>query len=320
MSDVLRRLRPTTYGFRGLEAGGRWSLAFPPLAGLKAQAVRSGSCWIDVDGGTGPVRLDAGDLVLLAGAEGFRLYTDRDATPVQGFALFSAAPPGGAAMLNGGGEVTGVGGYFGFDSGSADRLLGILPPLIHIRAGATDGALIWAIERLMRELRTPRPGGALVADHLAQTLLVEALRLHLASAPAGGAGWLYALADPQIRAVLSAMHSDPARRWTLDALAEVANMSRTSFAVRFRRVVGEPALTYLTGWRMLLAAEELKSGARSLAAVARTVGYGSESAFGAAFKRVTGGSPRRRVPPPGAPGDGAPPIGPEPSRADNGLA
>ncbi len=64
-----------------------------------------------------------------------------------------------------------------------------------------------------------RPGGFLVAEHLAHMILVQALRLYLAEGPKGGVGWLYALADPQMSAAIQAMHGEPKRRWTLEELA-----------------------------------------------------------------------------------------------------
>lgn len=144
----------------------------------------------------------------------------------------------------------------------------------------------------MRELRDPQPGGTLMAGHLAQSLLIEALRLHLVDHLPLSPGWLFALADKQMRAVISVMHAEPARRWTLADLARVGGMSRSSFAVRFKETVGEPAMDYLTRWRMMLAADRLASGRVSIATVAPSVGYEFESAFSAAFKRSFGHSPR----------------------------
>lgn len=112
----------------------------------------------------------------------------------------------------------------------------------------------------MRELREPAPGSALIAEHVAQTLLVEALRLHLVQGSTAGPGWLLALADNRMNAVLSAMHSEPGKRWTLDSLAKEAGMSRSSFAAHFKARVGMPALEYLTLWRMLIAADRLAKG------------------------------------------------------------
>jgi AraC-like DNA-binding protein len=104
---------------------------------------------------------------------------------------------------------------------------------------------------------------------------------------------LFALADKQMRAVIGAMHAEPGRKWTLESLARVAGMSRSAFAVRFKAAVGEPAMEYLTRWRMILASDRLANGGMPIAVVAPTVGYESESAFGAAFKRVMGYSPKQ---------------------------
>ena len=96
-----------------------------------------------------------------------------------------------------------------------------------------------------------------------------------------------------MRAVIGAMHAEPGRKWTLETLAKVAGLSRSSFAVRFKETVGEPAMDYLTRWRMIVASDRLANAGMSIAVVAPLVGYGSESAFGAAFKRVMGYSPRQ---------------------------
>ena len=292
LSDVLGLMKPNSYGFRGLNAGGEWALAFPSTEGVKCYAIHSGRCWIALEGGLQSMELHAGDFILLPGRSAFLLYSAPEAPVTDAFQFFPSFPAGETGMLNDGGDCSGVGGFFDFAGLHTDLLLGILPPIVHIRAEATRAALGWLIERLMSELRDPQPGGTLMAGHLAQTLLIEALRLHLAERSPHSAGWLFALADKQMRAVIGAMHAEPARRWTLADLARVGGMSRSSFAVRFKDTVGEPAMDYLTRWRMMLAADRLASGRVSIATVAPAVGYESESAFGAAFKRTFGRSPR----------------------------
>jgi AraC-like DNA-binding protein len=293
LSDILSRLKPSSYGFRGLDAGGAWALAFGPDEGVKCYAVQSGACWLAIDGVAEPVRLAAGDFMLMAGGKAYSLYSTPDAAPIDAFRFFPTVPAGETAMLNGGGEVSGMGGYFGFEGIHAERLLGMLPPVVHIRAEADKAGLRWSIERLMRELREPRPGSTLIAEHLAQALLIEALRAHLAENSQRSAGWLFALADHRMHTVIAAMHADPGRKWTLQALAAVACMSRSSFAIRFKATAGEPAMEYLTRWRMMLASERLAIGGTPIAVVGPSVGYESESAFSAAFKRVIGCSPRQ---------------------------
>lgn len=292
LSDVLGLLKPNSYGFRGLDAGGKWALEFGASEGVKCYAIHSGDCWIALDG-QAPAPLTAGDFIMVPGRTPFRLYTSPDAPVTDAFTFFLSFPAGETGVLNGGGDNTGVGGFFDFAGLHAGLLLENLPPVVHIRADATKAALGWLIERLMRELCEPQPGGTLIAGHLAQTLLIEALRLHLADRSADSAGWLFALADKQMAAVIAAMHAEPGRRWTLAELGRIAGMSRSTFALRFKETVGEPVMDYLTRWRMLLAADKLANGRVPIAVVAPSVGYESESAFGAAFKRVIGHPPRQ---------------------------
>lgn len=295
LSDVLSLLRPATYGFRGLDAGGDWSLAFPPGPGIKCYAINSGGCFLCMDGESPPLHLAAGELVLLSPGPGFRLCSDPAVQPIEGFEFMTSVAAGTVATLNGGGGCSGVGGYFEFEGLHANRLLGLLPPVIHIEAEQNKIELRGLIERTMRELREPLPGGALMAEHLIQTLLIEALRTYITAESAGRVGWLFALADRQLSVALTAMHARPGHNWTLASLADVAAMSRSSFAARFRACVGEPPMEYLTRWRMLTAAHKLAREGMPIVTVASSLGYESESAFGAAFKRVVGMSPRAFV-------------------------
>jgi AraC-like DNA-binding protein len=106
-------------------------------------------------------------------------------------------------------------------------------------------------------------------------------------------GWLFALADKPMSTAITAMHESPGHRWTLQELAELAGMSRSIFALRFKETVGTSPMEYLTRWRMLLAGDRLANSGDPLSVIALSLGYESESAFGAAFKRVMGCSPRQ---------------------------
>ncbi|MCJ2024496.1 AraC family transcriptional regulator [Methylobacterium sp. J-067] len=293
LSDILTLLRPTGYGFRGLDTAGDWALDFREAHGIRCFAIEAGSCWLQPSDDDTPTLLSTGDVALVMGGQPVRLYSRADAEPRDAFALFSSAPAGGVASLNGGGECRGVGGFFELGGSNVRALLAAVPPVVHVRSDNGRDALLAGVRRLMRELSEPLPGGALLASHFAQALLVEALRAHLADGEAHG-GWLAALAHPTMRRALAAMHGDVARRWTLHDLAQVSGMSRSSFAAQFESVTGETPIAYLTRWRMALAADRLANTATSLAQVAASVGYNSVSAFGAAFKRITGRSPRRR--------------------------
>lgn len=116
-------------------------------------------------------------------------------------------------------------------------------------------------------------------------------RLHVAES-SSAVGWLFALADAQLAAAINAMHENPAAPWTLPQLAQRAGMSRTTFAVKFKKMVGVSPMEYLARWRMTRASDRLTQSNDSVAEIAYAVGYESESAFSAAFKRLMGRSPR----------------------------
>ena len=294
LSDVLSLLKPRSYIARGFDVGGDWSVSFHKHEGIKCYAVVSGECWLAVEGVPAPVRPVAGDCFLLPHGRPFQLASDLSLPPVDPIpALRAAQHHGGIAVLNGGGGCCIVGGHFAFTGHHADILLGMLPPIVHLQKESDKAAMRWALDRMMQEMLDPQPGASLIAQHLAYTLLVQALRLHLADSPRGSIGWLFALADKQIGAAIAAMHNDPARRWTLHDLAEYVGMSRSSFALRFKETVGTSPMEYLTRWRMLLAGNRLTGTGDSISAIALSLGYESESAFSTAFKRVMGCSPRQ---------------------------
>jgi AraC-like DNA-binding protein len=293
LSDVLSLLKPRSYMFGGFDAGGQWSIQFRQYDGIKCYAVVSGQGWLSVEGVPDPVRLKTGDCFLLPRGRPFHVASDLTLPPVDAHALFSQPLNGGIAKCNGGGDFSTVGGYFAFAGNHAHILLGVLPPIVHIRNESDKAALRWSMERMMQELREPQPGGFLVAQHLASMMLVLALRLHLAEGLKGGVGWLFALADKQMSVAITSMHDDPARPWTLQELAKRAGMSRSTFAQRFKETVGASPMEYLTRWRMLLAGDKLVNSSDPISVIALSLGYESESAFSTAFKRVMGCSPRQ---------------------------
>lgn len=293
LSDVLSLLKPRSYASGGIDAGGDFAMKFGPHTGIKCYAVVSGQCWLAVEGVTDPASLTAGDCFILPRGRPFRLANDLTLTPLDAYSLFAPVRDGRINTIHGGGSFLIVGGHFSLPGPHADILLGALAPIVHIRKESDKAALRWAIERMMEELRERRPGGFLVAQQLAYTMLIQALRLHLAEGLQGGVGWLFALSDQQMGAAINAMHEEPARRWTLQDLAGRVGMSRSSFAQRFKATVGDSPMEYLTRWRMLLAGDRLESSRDSVAAIALSLGYESESAFSTAFKRVMGCSPRQ---------------------------
>lgn len=292
LSDVLTILKPRGDMSGGFTAGGAWSIQFPEAKGIRFQAVLSGECWLAVDGVEDPVRLKAGDITMLPRGRPFRLASHLSLTPVSAESVLSGARDG-MATCNGGGDFVIVGSVFAFTGKPVDILIGILPALVHVPRESDQEGLRTTLDLLMRELRERKPGFLVVVQNYTYTILVQTLRLYLASGSRGGVGWLFALADRQMSVAINAMHTDPTHGWTLQELAEHVGLSRSTFALKFKNTVGSSAMDYLTRWRMLLAADRLTSSGDSISVIALSLGYESESAFSKAFKRTMGCSPRQ---------------------------
>ena len=295
LSDVLSLLKLRSYMCGGFDMGGELAVSFGAHDGIKCYAIVSGRCWLVVEGVAEPVGLEAGDCFLLPRGRPFRMASDLALTPVDAHTLLTRPVNGGVITINGGGTCACVGGFFALAGAHAEMLLGVLPPIVHIRKEADKAAMRWSLDRMMEELREPRPGSLLIAQQLAYMMLVQALRLHIGKVVNGGVGWLSALADPQINTAIQAVHDDPAGHWTIQKLADQAGMSRSVFALRFKQTAGETPMEYLTRWRMMRAADRLANSRDAVSEVSLAVGYASESAFSTAFRRVMGCSPRQYV-------------------------
>jgi AraC-like DNA-binding protein len=293
LSEVLALMKPQLYVAGGFALLGDAAIHFPKHQGIKCYAMLAGACWLVVEGVPEPVLLQAGDCYLLPRGLPFRLATDLSLEPI----LFTEActRPGVISEIRGLTEGARyiAGGHFALTGGHAEMLLQSLPPIVHIRRESDKAAMRWSLERMREELRDPQPGGSLIAQQLAYMMLIQALRLHMADGASAGRGWLSALADKHMSIAITSMHNDPGHPWTLQSLAERVGMSRSVFALRFRETVGSTPIEYLARWRMLLAADRLKNSSDGLSAIAQSLGYESESAFGKAFRRVMGCSPRQ---------------------------
>jgi AraC-like DNA-binding protein len=302
LSDLLHRARARNGQVRQLIQRPPWSMTFADAPPLTVVATLGGHASVRLDDDAAAVRLAAGDIALISGTGRYTVADDPSTPPrfvVRGGRKYvaeggaevaggqrSPAPrtygdglPGATVMLRGTYELRG-------DVG--DRLLDMLPPLAVVPAGPRTRA---ALDLLAAEIAREEPGQDAVLDRLLDLVLVLALRAWCAGPGSASPAWYRALADPAIGDALRLLHDDPARRLTVAALAAEVGMSRAAFAARFTSLVGEPPLTYLTGWRMTLAADLLRDTGATVAGVARTVGYEDAFAFSVAFKRARGVSP-----------------------------
>lgn len=292
LSDIVSFLRLRSYLVGGFEAGGNWSIGFDAYEAIKCYAVTEGACWIAVEGAGEPVFLREGDCFMLPRGRPFRVASDLSLPPDDWRRHFLGTEEGALVKLNKDSGVTVLGGHFALAGPHADMLLGMLPPIVLVRGEAERETLRWAFERMRKELTDLKPGSILIAQQLASMIFIKALRLYLDENK--GTGWLFALSDQRVGAAIKAIHREPSHSWTVETLASEVGMSRASFAARFRQLVGESPIEYLTHWRMLLAGRSLEHG-EPISTIAHALGYESESAFRTAFKRVTGNTPRHHA-------------------------
>ncbi|MBT9486797.1 MAG: AraC family transcriptional regulator [Rubrivivax sp.] len=176
-----------------------------------------------------------------------------------------------------------------FGAGDENPLLHSLPALLCVPTAQLPG-LALTQDLLFAEALASRCGHAAVLDRLVEVLLIQLLR-HAMAERLVDAGVMAGLSDARLAKTLSALHAEPARRWTLEAMASVAGMSRARFAAHFAQTVGALPGDYLTGWRLGLARRLLRRG-MAVKQVAAEVGYASSGAFGRVFQQRVGSSPR----------------------------
>jgi AraC-like DNA-binding protein/mannose-6-phosphate isomerase-like protein (cupin superfamily) len=287
LSDVLRagRVRSTVWCVSDLAAP--WAFGVARREAASFHLVLRGRGLLDVDGGTDGVPVVAGELVVLAHGHAHALR-DAPTTPVRPLdELLTETPLVDGRLTRGPGpnrtEI--LCGGFVLEGRSANPLLALLPPVLHVRQ--TDW-LEGTIELLRRELPTFAPGADAVVTRLTDVVLTQAIRHYLAET-----GHADALRDPFAAAAVRLLHERPDHPWTVPELARRVALSRSAFSQRFRAATGESPRRYLTRLRMARAAEELRTGDAPVYEVARRSGYDSEVSFSKAFSRALGVSPGR---------------------------
>jgi AraC-like DNA-binding protein len=279
-----------------------WSLRIEDQAPLSVAAIVRGHAWVIPDDGE-PVRLDRGDVAIFRGPDPYTVADHRE-TPVQVVidpgqvcrtpAGESLAERWNLAIRMWGNAVEGetemVTGAYVLDGEVSRRLLRTLPPLIVLRDDEWDCPVI---PLLLDEMAKDDPGQEAVLDRLLDLLVIAVLRAWFARPEADAPSWYRAYSDPTIGRALRLLHHDPARQWTVADLARETGMSRAALARRFHQLVGEPPMSFLTNWRIALAADLLLEPGATIGSVAHEVGYGSPFALSTAFKRLRGMSPQQ---------------------------
>lgn len=279
---------------RRLQAGQEWRYWFGSQApGAALHAVTSGTAWFGMPGQP-PLELMPGDVVLLPGGAEHVLGSSAEGISGAGPRSSDDWHMTGTGVVRIGAEPVRAHilcAHYEHDPVVSTQVLASLPAVLHLRGNAGGGHLEDTVRLLGRELARPQIATGIVLDRLVDVLLVQALREWLAGNRVPEPCWLGVLCDDIAGAAAALLHSDPARPWTADALAREIGVSRSTLSRRFTAVTGETPGTYLTRWRMDLAARRLRDTNDTLEAVARSVGYTSVYAFSRAFSRL------RSVPP-----------------------
>ena len=278
-----------------------WSMRIEDQAPLTLVAMVHGDAWVLADE-SAAVRLGPGDLAIIRGPDPYTVADDPTTAPQViihpgqlcttpdgqelpemmelGVRTWGNSPDGPTMLLT---------GTYTMRGEVSQRLLSALPPLLVVAGHSWDSPLV---PLLAAEIVKDDPGQEAVLDRLLDLLLIAALREWFARPAAKAPGWYRAHSDPIVGRALQMLHNNPAQPWTVASLAARTGVSRAALARRFTALVGEPPMSYLTEWRLALAADLLREPGATVGAVARHVGYGSSFALSTAFKRNRGVSPR----------------------------
>ncbi len=277
-----------------------WGITMPPLEGkMMFHIVMQGECRLSIPGHPS-IHLTPGTLALVPQGEGHSIASSdeivcRDLFDIP---ITSISERFEFLRYGGGGEQTLLTcGVVSFDHVAGARLIKQLPEVIRIAGSETELSqqLQGTIRFMAAEAASLRAGGETIMAHLADIIIIQAIRYWIEQAPEAQQGWIGALKDPKLGKALAAIHSQPAGAWTVDTLARTAGMSRSGFSARFTEVVGTTVKQYLTEWRMNLARARLLASPVPLGDLAEELGYQSEAAFSRAYKRIMGESPIRHA-------------------------
>ncbi len=290
LSDLLRALRVRSTIYCLSDLGAPWGLEIVGAHVAKFHVVLEGRCMLELDGEP-PRALASGDVLILPSGQ-HHAIRDTQASPTTRLEdVLASAPMEGIHLAHGGDGVRTrlLCGGFVLEGAEVQPALDLLPTVVHV--DGTAGGLGRWVEATLEMMESDResPGLNAVVGRAADVLLTQALRVFLAAS----AGRLRhdVLAEPSIARAVQLIHSAPEAEWTLSTLASEVAMSRSAFAARFRELVGQSPMRYLTRSRIARAAGYLATTQMPVQRVARLVGYDTDAALSKAFKRETGSTP-----------------------------
>lgn len=292
LSQVFSAMRVKNSECVRLELAGAWGFRFEGYDHAHFGVISHGSCWLSLKEVGKPILLGPGDCWLLPQGHTHALR-DQLATQVRPYQEVRYKKNRGVLRHGRGKNKTMIiVGNFTFDGQSGKWFTDVLPEFIKFRMDQGNSSAMQTILQLLAlESQTDTMGSRVVVSRLADILFVQAVRAYVEQAGPHAAGWLRSIGDRQLRFALGAMHEAVERRWTVASLASSARMSRSGFAARFKDLMGESPLEYLTRWRVYKATQLLRESDLKVVKIASLVGYDSDAAFNRVFKRSIGAAP-----------------------------
>jgi len=294
-SDVLSQVLDA-FRLRGsvsaqIAVRGPWGYAFPESRDLGLLVVTRGRVFFEMTAvGNGGLELAPGDVVAIPNGDAFSL---RDAPGTPLVPITETGTCAGGRVETPGAQTEFIVLRCELSGGCSNPVRRTLPRLIHC-AGSDGRAGRWlepTVRLLALEAAAPQTGRSLVLNRLAEVVFIHLVRAWLDSQSPRCGGLLRAMSDPQLAGAFAAFHADPGKSWTLETLAAAAGTSRSSFAARFKLLVGETPLDYVTSWRVRQAQTLIEEGRTPLKQIVASLGYASEAAFRIAFKKRVGETP-----------------------------
>lgn len=294
LSQMLLRLTVNSTVYCRSQMSSPWGFKVAARSRPAFHLLTAGNAWLEVEGQPDPIRLSAGDLVMLPRGDGHAVR-DSPRSPVQWLdrILEDTPPVNGQLAYGGGGESSEIlCGGFAVDQLTGRPILEALPSVVHLRGseGRAPEWLVGLIRMIAAEMTSSRPGSEAVVTRLTDALLAQALRECLIDADRA-LGKPTAVSDPQIARALRLIRDHPDQPWTVPKMAAAVSMSRSAFAERFRATTGETPMQNLTRFRMARAAEYLRATKAGIREIARLMGYDSEVSVTKAFRRQFGVPP-----------------------------
>jgi AraC-like DNA-binding protein len=307
LSEVLKTIKLDGAFFYNAEFTSPWSFREPPSAAVSPHLspsgghviiyhlITQGRCSASLQGDK-PIEIGSGDIVIFPHGDAHILGNGSTQTIDMEPRLHEILAQGlKLARAGGGGEITKlVCGYMSCDPQLSTVLLAGLPPLLRVPIrDDSDGQWLENTIRFSVGQIEAGAGSEAVLSKLSEALFVETIRRYIAQLPSEETGWLAGVRDPEVGTALGLLHRAPATPWTIATLAREVGVSRSVLAEKFKHYLKEPPISYLTRWRLQLAARMLKTSSRGIADIAADVGYESEAAFNRAFKRQFSAPPAR---------------------------